>query len=762
MMKEENKKETVIQVLDSYYHLLNSNARYVLLRGSTRCFVPGTECRLHDGSLKNIEDIINGDKLINEDNSISTVTDTHSGYSDLYKITQNKGVDYIVTPDHQLCVRRTRKTKKKINYKNYYSDDYDRDLIYNFSAEEFSKFSNTKQKTYSGFKNNFMELPKLKNKIDAYYLGLWLGDGTSRQPYAITTVDKEIEDYLFDLSIDLGLKFEKNGITIKLRHKETNHQSKLSKSFYDERLYNNKHIPKNYIYTCYEDRLKLIAGLVDSDGYDTKRNTLQVTQKRKNIIEELEEILIISGFHTRGIKYKLAKMKREDGSVYECDTYYIEFNHPDFKDLNKYIKIPRKRINKSLKNERYMFNTKIKSDYYDYGKYYGFTLDNNPNFRLKDGTIVHNSGKTVSIIQYLLTMMMNNENIQIVIGVETLQQAKKSVLLDLEEWIERFNLTSHFKINKSDYTYEYDNGSKILVVSADKPSKWFGLKADIFWFNEATHIDYNVFEQAQMRLPDRSDFRNKIILDFNPTNPFSWVRELENSDTPGGVECYVSTYKDNPFLGDEQVRTIESWKETNYNKWLVYGEGEYGEVEGAIYTNWGTVDAFPRDVPFWVGLDFGFTNDPTAIIKVAKQGGELYVEEICYERGLTNQDIATMLKDLKLDREDIIADSAEPKSIQELQRERINVTPAKKGPDSVKNGIDILQRYKINVIKTSKNITDEIINYSWKKDKSKGEFINKPAEGWDHGLDALRYVALLKLNIKPVGSGIVFRSVGRR
>ena len=367
------------------------------------------------------------------------------------------------------------------------------------------------------------------------------------------------------------------------------------------------------------------------------------------------------------------------------------------------------------------------------------------------------SGKTSGIIQNLITKCVNNKGISIIIGVETLRQARFSIIKDLEYWISEFGLMNSFHINRSEFTFQYlPTKSSISFLPCDKDTKWYGVKSDIFWFNEAVHIDKNIFEQAQMRLPDRTDFKNQIILDFNPTNPHSWVRELENTKD---VDVFVSTYKDNPFLGKKQIELIESWKDTNKNKWLVFGQGEYGDVRGAIYSNWTTVDSFPKDIKYWLAMDFGYSNDPTALIKIGLQHGEVYLDELIYERGLTNQDICSRLRELNINKfDDIIADSAEPKSIEEIRREGFRITGCKKGKDSVINGIDILQRYKINITKNSKNIQDEIINYTWVEDRSRGEFINKPVDGWNHALDAVRYVALEKLDNKPKGSGVkIFR-----
>jgi phage terminase large subunit len=338
------------------------------------------------------------------------------------------------------------------------------------------------------------------------------------------------------------------------------------------------------------------------------------------------------------------------------------------------------------------------------------------------------SSKTFSIIQYLLTRISQEDNLQIIIGVETLAKAKATILKDITEIIYDFGLD--IKFNKSEMEYYFKNNT-IKIMSADNPSRWHGVKADIFFFNEATHIDYDIFEQASIRLTDNKN--SKFILDYNPTNPYSWVRELEMSNRPGGVETIVSTYKDNPFLNDLQIRTIENLKEINYNKWLIYAKGEYGETEGAIFRNWDVVDEFPKNVDIWYGMDFGFTNDPTTLIRVCIYNNELYCDEMLYEVGMTNQDIIDFLKDINLENDEIIADSAEPKSIEEIRRGGIrNIIGADKGKDSIKIGIDILQRYKIHITKNSKNLHDELVNYTWKKNKNNGEFINIPSEGFDH------------------------------
>ena len=239
-----------------------------------------------------------------------------------------------------------------------------------------------------------------------------------------------------------------------------------------------------------------------------------------------------------------------------------------------------------------------------------------------------------------------------------------------------------------------------------------------------------------------------------------------------------STYLDNidhltgqPLLESSIIKAIESRKpvfDTEGNIvsgdeqfWKVYGLGEVGSMEGVIFNNWETVDSIP-DSGKWsaFGLDFGFTNDPTAIVRVVYQGGDLWVEELCFEQGLTNPDIVAKLKSVGVGSlDDIIADSSEPKSIAEIRRGGFRACRGvKKGPDSINNGIDILKRYRIKIHKKSTNLIEEFSNYQWFKTKD-GEYLNKPIDNFNHGIDAVRYVCFDKIGMnRQIKKGIKRRN----
>jgi phage terminase large subunit len=211
------------------------------------------------------------------------------------------------------------------------------------------------------------------------------------------------------------------------------------------------------------------------------------------------------------------------------------------------------------------------------------------------------------------------------------------------------------------------------------------------------------------------------------------------------VEVIVSTYKDNTFLPKSLIREIEYLEKNDPEFWKIYGLGQYGKVFGVIFPDINVCDVIPDGAKLLgIGGDFGFTNDPTAVCEVYLHEGMLWINELIYERGMTNDMIASRLKELGVGRKDVIFDSAEPKSIQELYNLQINVFPAQKGADSIVNSIDILKRYKLNVTSKSVNLIKEFRTYKWAVDKE-GNSINKPVDFNNHCIDALRYLALNKL-----------------
>jgi len=370
------------------------------------------------------------------------------------------------------------------------------------------------------------------------------------------------------------------------------------------------------------------------------------------------------------------------------------------------------------------------------------------------------SGKTIAIIQLFILKALQENNKRFVIVRDSLTNAKISVVKDMLDYISINNLGEYFDYTKQPPQFRANgtNSTIEFIGAYDNPLRFKGLESNYWWFEEASEINKSFFDQAIMRMTRQSndDNSNKFYLSFNPSDPYSWIRDLE---LRGDVEVIESTYRDNPFLTSVAIEEIERLRTTDYDMYLIYGQGQYAEVRGAIFKNWEMVDDWPegfeQDKSVY-GMDWGYSIDPSTLIQTYKVDDTIYVKELMYQPGLTNQDIGDKLRGFGIKGYDeIIADSAEPKSIEEVSRMGFNMLPARKGPDSIKNGLDILKRYKIKVIGPSPNLKKELINYKNKKDKN-GNFLPVPEDKWNHCIDPLRYIALNKYGISNSGDYMIF------
>jgi phage terminase large subunit len=267
-------------------------------------------------------------------------------------------------------------------------------------------------------------------------------------------------------------------------------------------------------------------------------------------------------------------------------------------------------------------------------------------------------------------------------------------------------------------------------------------KRDYLFINEANGIKWEIYNELALRT------RDKIFIDFNPNCAF-WAHD--NLMGKAGVQLIISDHRHNPFLSQKTRDKIEALKDVDIEQWRVYARGLTGKITGLVLNNWHICEKIPENARLIAaGLDFGFTNDETGCVLVYRENGELWIEEVFYETGLTNRDIAAKLNGAGIGKAtEIIADSAEPKSIEELKRLGWRVSGAKKGADSIKNSIDILKRYKLNISRNSINLRNELGRYKWKTDQA-GKVINEPVDTWNHLIDPIRYVALNKLKINTL------------
>lgn len=349
------------------------------------------------------------------------------------------------------------------------------------------------------------------------------------------------------------------------------------------------------------------------------------------------------------------------------------------------------------------------------------------------------ASKTVSILLYLIAMAQSDKNATLTsIVSESFPHLRRGAMRDFLMIMKEHNYFKDERWNKTESTYLFETGSQIEFFSVDMPDKVRGARRERLFINEANNIEYSAFEELEVRT------KEFVFLDWNPTNSFWWYEEV--IDKRNDAEQLILTYKDNEALSPEIVASIEQRKDRK-GWWQVYGMGLLGEVEGKIYKDWQIVDEIPHEARLErKGIDFGYSNDPTSIVNVYYYNGGYILDEQCFMKGLSNKQIADIL--LNGIQSLAIADSAEPKSIDEIRGYGVNITGAEKGKDSVAHGIQLVQDQRISVTKRSVNLIKEYRNYLWMTDKN-GKVLNEPEHIWSHSMDAIRYAitSLIKTGI---------------
>jgi phage terminase large subunit len=349
------------------------------------------------------------------------------------------------------------------------------------------------------------------------------------------------------------------------------------------------------------------------------------------------------------------------------------------------------------------------------------------------------SGKTYNILLFIIfKYCLENTGKTVTICRKTFPAVRSSVMRDFLDILKQYKSYSEEFHNKSNHEYKL-NGNLVEFISLDQPQKVRGRKRNLLFINEANELDYEDWQQLIFRTED------KIILDFNPSDEYHWIYDkvIPRDD----ADFFITTYLDNSFLNESIKEEIERLKETDETYWQIYGLGLKGISKATIF-NYYEFDTLPQDAEFIsYGADAGYTNDPTTLVSVYKQGHNLYIKEHIYQTQMTTFDIANKWKQIGIDRELIYFDSAEPRLIEELRRMGFNVRPSLKGTDSVNAGIDLLKRFKIHIHRDSHNCIQEFRNYKWQEDRS-GKMINKPIDKHNHTIDAVRYATYSVLS-KP-------------
>lgn len=372
------------------------------------------------------------------------------------------------------------------------------------------------------------------------------------------------------------------------------------------------------------------------------------------------------------------------------------------------------------------------------------------------------AGKTYGILPILIDTACKRPGIDISVVSETVPHLRKGALKDFMSIMKATNrwIESHY--NKTLLTYTFSNGSYIEFFSADQEARVRGPRRKILYINECNNIDFETYHQLAVRTSET------IWLDFNPSAEF-WVH-TELKDDPD-VETLVLTYKDNEALSEAIINELLKAKAKAYfnpdlegealfdkrniknyywhNYWRVYGLGLVGSLEGVIFTNWRMIEQVPKDAKL-IGycMDFGYTNDPSTLL-ACYQWQDTYIwDELMYRTGMKNGDIARQMRSWQIKKSDfIVADSSEPKSIDEINLYGFSIIGADKGRDSIDFGIDVLQEHDWYVTKRSTNTITELRNYMWDRDAT-GKLTNTPIKAFNHCIDPMRYFAMKKWSKK--------------
>lgn len=746
-----------------YYPLYNDKEKFIILiTGGRGCEHPDTPVMMADLTIKKIKDLVIGDKVMGDDGTARTVLRLFRGRSNMYKVHQTCAEDYIVNDIHKLVLRKSEVSKREWRYPHY------EDVI-EMPIEEFIKKGKRFKENFHGYKVGSIPYPFSQTELEPYMLGLWLGDGTSISP-RITNADSEVREYLMDYCERHGQTYRETWrrgawhVSIIGNGKVGGNDflNKLKKY----KLIGNKHIPQEYISNSEEVRLEVLAGLLDTDGYFNK-NTYAISQKSEVLARQIKFIADTLGFRT-----SLKKMRKSWDKKHFGDYYCVYIGG----DL---WRIPCRVGHKKALEETFSKNKDWRKSHLTIeplgeGEWCGIMVDGNHRYLGQDGTVKRNSGKSFAVNTFIerMTFEMGYDEEeakkiahQILFTRYTMTSASISIIPEFREKIEMDGTERYFRATKSDIENVF-TGSRIMFrgIKTSSGNQTAKLKSihgiTTFVVDEAEEWTSEKEFDTMMLSIRKKGIQNRIIIVMNPTDSNHFIYKKYIKDTfeirdIDGVGVQISThpnvlhihtsYLDNKeHCGEQFLKEIEDMKIKDPKKYAHVVIGQWSDVaEGAIFPKFGIVEEFPKEAKrVGAGLDFGYTNDPSACVRCGVIGNDLYLDEVFYKTGMTSTDLIRELRQLGCH---VYAESADPRLVDEISLGGVIIYPVQKGGGSIIAGIDKMKTFEnIYITKRSYNLHEEFRNYTWAKDKD-GNYINEPIDAYNHGIDASRYYVYGKL-----------------
>lgn len=730
--------------LPEAFSFLFTPSRYKIAwggRGSGKCFEAGTKILMYDGTLKSVEDIKLDDLVMGPDSKPRVVLNTHSGYGKLYKIHQTSGIDYVTNGEHILSLKKSDSCKNDKclmpsgNYRRPNGRYPSYNDVTNISVLDFINKSKRWQDNFRGYKAGLINFEERDVLIDSYFLGVWLGDGTSAN-LGITTMDNEIVDCIntfaskYDLNVSKYSKENNKSSTYVLVKKSGVYKNKFWQCFKFYNLPKNKHIPQDYISNTEEIRLNLLAGLLDTDGYLSPGGYYSIVQKNHRLANEIKLVADTLGFRT-SITKKIAV----------CCNNGVKSTVYNVSICGDIDRIPcrlKRKISTQLKPNKDKMLSQVSVSEHCFGKYYGFEVDGDHLFCLSDGTVVHNS---YAYATALLILGIKKKH-KILAVREYMNSISDSVKSLLDRRIEELGLGWFYSSTNSTITAL--NGTEFIFAGiAQNPTKIKSTDGvTICWWEEGQTASQ---KSIDILIPTIRELDSEIWISMNTDMDHDPMYKAFIAEQRPDAIVKKINYDSNPFFPEVLKDEMEWCKLNNYEKYLNIWMGEPNRLsDSLVFKNWyiGEVD-IPTDNQYYYGMDWGYSTDPTAIVKfwVDDVKRILYICDEGYEYHVEIDNLPAFIDKIPGAKDNyILADNSRPETISHLNKRGYYIKGAAKGPGSIMEGVEFIQNYQVCIAPHCKNTQYEFSHYSYEVDQKTGLIKPKqPLDKDNHLIDSIRY-----------------------